>query len=246
MSIPNTKLYLSTTLSSTGGYRYSPEASGDFAPSATTAGGSGWVGSIADLNGDLIPEMIIGSPGSDDKALDAGRVFVTFGQATGGTNTALGDSLSQIIIDGVRAGDHAGAAVGSVTDQNGDGRAEILVGAPLMENGTKVDAGAAFVLWGTATATGIDLGDPASGAGNGVGYIINGENAGDQAGSSLAAISDLSGDVGHLAEVVVGAPSSDAGGLDTGAAYVVFGKASDAAVNLTTIAAGTTLGTVAD
>ena len=238
MAIPATKLYLSSILAGAG-YRYTPETPGDFAPSATGATGSTWLASIADLNGDLMPEIITGSPGSDDKAVDAGRVYVTFGTATPGGSGSLGDTTSEIIIDGGRAGDHAGAAVGSITDLNGDGRAEILVGAPLVENGTKVDAGAAYVLWGKAVAGGIDLLDPASGAGNGIGYIIKGEAAGDHAGGALASIADLNGDASHLAEVVVGAAGNDAGGVDAGAAYVVWGKASDGAVNLTTVAAGT-------
>ena len=237
MAIPATKLFLSSILAG-GGYRYTPEAPSDFAPSATGATGSTWLASIADLNGDLMPEIITGSPGSDDKAVDAGRVYVTFGTATPGGSGSLGDTTSEIIIDGGRAGDHAGAAVGSITDLNGDGRAEILVGAPLVENGTKVDAGAAYVLWGKAVAGGIDLLDPASGAGNGIGYIIKGEAPGDHAGGALASIADLNGDASHLAEVVVGAAGNDAGGVDAGAAYVVWGKASDGAVNLTTVAAG--------
>ncbi len=238
MAIPSTKLYLASILAGAG-YRYTPEAPSDFAPSASGATGSNWVASIADLNGDLMPEIITGAPGSDDKALDAGRVYLTFGTATPGGSGALGDSTSEIIIDGGRAGDHAGAAVGSISDLNNDGRAEILVGAPLMENGTKLDAGAAFVLWGMATSGGIDLLDPASGSGNGVGYIIKGEAAGDHAGAALAAIGDLNGDAKHLAEVLVGAAGNDAGGLDAGAAYVVWGKATDAPVNLTSVAAGT-------
>ncbi len=237
MAIPVTKLYLATILVN-GGYRYTPEAPNDFAPAADGTTGSTWVASIADLNGDLLPEVITGSPGSDDKATDAGRVYVTFGSAMAGTSGALGDTTSEIIIDGGNAGDNAGAAVGSITDLNGDGRAEILVGAPLMENGIKVDAGAAFVVWGQGVAGGIDLLDAASGAGNGIGYIIKGEAAGDHAGAALASIADLNGDVSHLAEVLVGAAGNDAGGLDAGAAYVVWGKASDAASNLTSVAAG--------
>ncbi len=243
MSIPFTKLYLSSAVASaTGGYRLLPQVAGDFFPTVTSVPAAPWVAGISDLNGDLIPDLIVGAPGDDDKAVDAGRIFITFGKATGGTTGQLGADLSsvEIIIDGENAGDLAGAAVGSVSDLNGDGLAEILIGAPMRENGTKTDAGAAYVVWGQAvggTGKGVDLGDPAQGAGNGKGYIIKGEAAGDHAGQTLAASSDLNGDA--KAEILVGAAGNDAGGIDAGAAYVVWGKASDGAVNLSTVAAGT-------
>jgi len=129
---------------------------------------------------------------------------------------------------------------GSVADLNGDGKAEILIGAPTRDNGTKADAGAAFVVWGQSvggTGNGIDLGDPASGAGNGKGYIIKGEAAGDHAGQTLAAVGDMNGD--GKSEILVGAAGSDAGGVDAGAAYVVWGKANDGAVNLSNVTLGT-------
>jgi Ca2+-binding RTX toxin-like protein len=237
MPIPVTKLLLADTLADGSAYQLLPEAPTDFAPSLLAAAGSTWISGITDLNGDGLAEIITGAPGSDDKATDAGRVYLTFGQPTGGTSASLGDSTQEIIIDGLNAGDRAGAAVGSIADLSGDGRAEILVGAPGQDFTAKLDAGAGYALWGDAAAGGIDLGDPTGGAGNGVGYIIRGEAAGDAAGSAMLSIGDLNGD--GRAEVLVSAPGSDSGGLDSGAAYVVFGKASDNAVNLTSVTAGT-------
>ncbi|MFA7275231.1 MAG: type I secretion C-terminal target domain-containing protein [Pseudobdellovibrionaceae bacterium] len=230
MPIPSTKLYLSSVLSSSGGYRLLPAAPGDFA-----LGGNSWVSGIADLNGDLIPEIITGSAADDDKFTDAGRIFINYGQSVGGTTSYVDDPLTKITIDGVNAGDLAGATVGTVSNLNGDGIAEILVGAPAMENGVATDAGAAFVLWGVPAGGSIDLNDPFSG--DGKGYVIKGEAAGDNAGITLTSIGDLNGD--GKAEILVGATGNDAANTDAGAAYVVWGKSSNSIVNLTNVATGT-------
>ncbi|WP_245278274.1 putative Ig domain-containing protein [Methylosinus sp. PW1] len=209
-------------------------APGDFAQTVGSDPAAPWVSGIADINGDLVPDLIVGGPGDDDKAVDAGRVYVNYGAALGGTDTVVTNSIAGFIIDGVNAGDRAGAAVGSVADLNGDGKAEVLVGAPGVENGALTDAGAAFVIWGHALG-GVDLADPF--AANGGGYVIKGQAAGDGAGSALNSIADLNGD--GKAEILVGAPGSDANGADSGAAYVVWGKSSDAAINLSNVTAGT-------
>ncbi len=233
MAIPTTKLYLSTAVASVaGGYRFLPQAAGDFSPTITTLPGAAWVSGIADLNGDFIPDLIVGSPGDDDKAIDAGRIFIELSHTSGALATF--GATSEIIIDGVTAGDLSGAAVGSIADLTGDGKSEILIGAPGMENGTLLDAGAAFVIRGIASGS-VDLGDPASGGGKG--YVIMGEAAGDHAGQVLTSIGDLNGDT--KAEVVVGASGNDAGGVDAGAVYVVWGKSSNSIVNLTAVTAGT-------
>ena len=231
MPIPKTKVFLSSLVtSSTGGYRLLSPVPGDFSQTLLAeAPVTQWTWGINDLNGDGIADIVIGAPGDDDKAAEAGRVCVRLGTATGGTSGSA-ETAAFLTIDGVAAGDLAGSAVGSVADMNGDGLGEILVGSPGF---AADDAGAAFVLWGDSVGGGIDLGDPAQGAGNGKGWIIRGAAAGDAAGTTLRAIADLNGD--GKAEVIVGAPGNDDGGTDGGAVYVVWGKANDAAVNLSAL-----------
>jgi VCBS repeat-containing protein len=240
MRIHNTKVFLSSELAASRGYTVLPEAPTDLAPTISGNPALTWVSGITDLNGDLLPDFIVGSPGSDDKALDAGRVYVQASHLGDGTTGNLGDTTSLMIIDGLNAGDRAGAAVGAITDLNGDGKSELLIGAPGMEIGTKIDAGAGFVIWGagqtaSGQSTGVDLGDPFTGGGKG--YVIKGEVAGDAAGTSMASIADLNGD--GKSEVIIGAPGSNANGGDSGAAYVVFGKSTTSIVNLTSVTAGT-------
>ncbi len=143
MPIPFTKLSLSATVTSTtGGYRLLPGVAGDFSPSTSTIPGAAWVSGIADFNGDFIPDLIIGAPGDDDKLVNAGRIFIQLGKATGGITENLGeDKTIEIIIDGVAAGDLAGTAVGSIADINGDGLAEILIGAPGVKKWRQIRSG---------------------------------------------------------------------------------------------------------
>lgn len=235
MPVPQTKVFLGAALAAARALRFLPNATGDFRLTVSTSPSTGWLSGIADLDGDSVPDLIFGAPGDDDKAVDAGRVFVHLGAATPGTSTGVADAPTSLIIDGVHAGDRAGAAVGSIADLNGDARNEILIGAPGMQNGAATDAGAAFVVWGKGVSGGVDLGDPFTASGGG--FVMKGEAAGDAAGTALASIADLNGD--GKAEIIVGSPGNDAGGTDAGAAYVVWGKSTNSIIQLSNVATGT-------
>jgi hypothetical protein len=62
------------------------------------------------------------------------------------------------------------------------------------------------------------------------GFRIDGAGAGYATGNSVGGAADVNGD-GH-ADVIVGVPGADNGSTNSGSAYVVFGSASTAAVNL--------------
>ncbi len=143
-------------------------------------------------------------------------------------------------ISGESGGDEAGYSVAWAGDVNNDGFDDLLIGAPFAVNDSTgdVDAGKAYVVFGKGTPfTGpVNLASIAAGVG---GFAIRGEQTLDQAGTTVAAAGDLNGD--GFADIVVGATSGDGPGdvrPQAGAAYVVYGKAGTAAVNLTNIAAG--------
>ena len=81
------------------------------------------------------------------------------------------------------------------------------------------DAGKTYVIFGKSSGlTNIDL----SALAPGDGFVIQG-NPGNKAGYSVASAGDVNGD--GYDDLIVGAPKSDFGGSDSGAAYVIFGKA---------------------
>ena len=235
MPLPtNTTIHLPFLVANNGGYNMFVNGLDTTAivpglpPSAMVAG-------LPDLNGDLVPEVIVGIPGDDETTTNAGRVYVVFGSSATVPNALLAGNVGRLItIDGASAGDLAGFAVGSIADLNGDGLSEILVGAPMMENGAITDAGGAFVVWGHNVASDVALSDPV--AGLGAGFAMLGEAAQDHVGTALAAVGDLNGD--GFAEILVNATGNDAGGAEAGAAYVVWGTSAKTPISLASVAAG--------
>lgn len=115
--------------------------------------------------------------------------------------------------------------MGVLGDQDGDGRAEILIG--VRDNiSAGATAGAVYVADGEATGTAIDLNDVAAGVG---GYKITGV-AQDEAGASVAGIGDVNGD--GLDDILIGAPLSNR-------AHLVLGKTDHVNVDLADVRAGT-------
>ena len=132
-------------------------------------------------------------------------------------------------IDGAGADDSAGYPVAGAGDVNGDGIDDVLVASFGADNNGRPDSGSAHVLFGSTSATTIDLASPGS-----RGFRIDGAGSDDQAGVSARAAGDVNGD--GLDDVIVGAYFADHNGrADSGSAYVVFGSASTATVDLASL-----------
>jgi hypothetical protein len=184
---------------------------------AVPAGGAmvvGPPGLRADFNGDGFEDLAVGVPLEDHSgAVDAGVVNVFYGSGLG----LRGGGSQQLTQALPEAGDELGWAL-AAGDFNGDGVADLAVGAPGEDVGATADAGAVEVWYGSPG------GLPAVGdqlLRQGAAGVIGAAEAGDQFGLTLA--SGLF-DSGEVADLAVGAPFENVGAdSDAGAVNVVYG-----------------------
>ena len=191
------------------------------------------VSSAGDVNGDGFDDLIVGAPYGDDGGGAAGEAYVIYG-GTGLADIDLTNlTITQgFIIQGDAEGDRAGWSVSSAGDVNGDGFDDLIVGAPLGDDGGD-RAGEAYVIYGGTGLADVDLTDLTRAQG----FIIQGDAAGDWAGRSVSSAGDVNGD--GFDDLIVGAPFSDDGGGAAGEAYVIYGGATGTESTLTVTQAGT-------
>lgn len=161
----------------------------------------GWaVSELADIDGDGAQEAIIGAPFHTEAGVNVGHADVRSGRT--------GELIYRF--EGAPEDRH-GYAIADAGDVDGDGTADIIVGAPGSQALACVDiprAGRAYVY---------------SGADGALIHQIDGEAAGDQFGAAVASAGDVNRD-GH-ADLLVGAPCADGpAGVDAGRAYLVSGR----------------------
>ncbi|MFM2162726.1 MAG: hypothetical protein RLZZ383_2238, partial [Pseudomonadota bacterium] len=164
------------------------------------------LGSAGDVNGDGYGDVIVGAPNLDNGQTDEGRVQVFLGSASGLQTSAIWSGEPN------QTGASFGTAVASAGDVNGDGRSDVIIGAPNYDNG-HTDEGGAFVFLGAST-----------GLGTSAAWTGQGEEASAAFGTALASAGDVNGD-GH-ADVLVGAPTQDGGETDEGRVYLFLGSTS--------------------
>ena len=88
--------------------------------------------------------------GDDDLTSGSGSSFVVYGK-TGGEAVELSlvaSSVGGFVINGVDADDQSGRSVSGAGDVNGDGFADLIVGAPFDDPNGNSYSGASFVVFG--------------------------------------------------------------------------------------------------
>jgi hypothetical protein len=170
------------------------------------------VSGAGDVNGDGYADVIVGAWGNDAAGSEAGRAFVYYGGPGA-------DAVADLTVTGEAASDFFGLSVSGAGDVNGDGYADVIVGATGNDAGGP-DAGSAYVYYGGPGADAVaDL-------------TVTGAAVFDQFGRSVSGAGDVNGD--GYDDVIVGAWGNDAGGQDAGSAYVYYGgPGADAVADLT-------------
>ncbi|MFZ5916654.1 MAG: integrin alpha [Chloroflexota bacterium] len=164
------------------------------------------VATAGDVNGDGYSDVIVGAPYYDCAAgEDAGAVFVYLGSATG-----LSQSAGWWFC-GAQAGGWLGAAVSTAGDINGDGYADVIVGAPHYD-GDQADVGAMLAFYGSPSIL------PAT-----PNWQAEGAETGWSFGASVGAAGDVNG--GGYDDIIVGAPYLTRDQAREGGAFVFRGSA---------------------
>ena len=185
---------------------------------ATASAGSGTsLTALGDIDDDGLADFAIGAPGNG-----AGASHVVFGSSDPFAATLALSSLTGangFRIDGISNGDAAGTTLRDAGDFNGDGIADLLIGAPLRAaNGAQ--SGAAYLVFGDDAPFAATL--ALDGLSTSAGFAFNGLAAGDSLGISLAGAGDINGD--GLADIIIDASAAAPNGNGSGSSYVVFGR----------------------
>ena len=113
-----------STLNGTNGFKLSGVAADDYSGRS--------VASAGDVNGDGFADLIVGASEADPHGDGSGASYVVFGKAAGfAANLDLStlNGTNGFKLSGVAADDYSGRSVASAGDVNGDGFADLIVGA---------------------------------------------------------------------------------------------------------------------
>jgi len=207
------------------------------------------VAAVNDVNGDGIPDFMIGFPNADG---GAGRAYLVLGSSNlttdahnGSAPINLDSPPSNLTVITFRyatpanalvSGSHTGTAMGSVPNFFGDGNNAIVIGAPDSNVGVQL-GGAVYAVPATTFLNApnntvlLDTLGQTQTAGFQTGLVFTGANIGERAGRSVAGLTSFDGTTGPhglLGDLAIGAPALQEPSdniTGPGSVYLVYGAA---------------------
>lgn len=177
---------------------------------------------IADLDGDGIDDLVIGAPSDND----VGQVHIFLGRSNRKGAIDLATQPADLTIRGEALGDLFGASL-AAGDINGDGRTDLIIGAPLADASPNApDSGKVYAIFGALAPGSYNITRIAN-------LMVVGAARGDHLGASVA-VGKIAGASAPLG-LIIGAPLFDvptatAPMADAGCVYGFFGGAALAGV----------------
>ena len=168
--------------------------------------------SAGDVDGDGLADLLIGAQGNDDNGNYAGKVYLILADSLSEPGTS-DLSVADYAFSGEADLNYAGYGLSDAGDIDGDGLADILIGAYGNDSGA-TDAGKVHLILGSSL---VKLGS------NNLFYAdygFIGENEGDDVGVSVSNAGDVDGD--SLNDILIGAHFSEDGHPDAGKSYLIL------------------------